>query len=91
MATCNVNDLLADAACFSCLSPGILQIIELQLLCEISSIVSSGDLQEVFPGHYGGGAGPGPAFVPGSNHAIGPDLDAPFPIWVWNPDTQTWS
>jgi len=35
MAQCNVNDLMRDASCFTCLSPGIWQVLELQLLCNI--------------------------------------------------------
>lgn len=35
MAICDVQTLLANAACFDCLSPGLKRVIELQLLCEI--------------------------------------------------------
>lgn len=37
MATCDVNTLLAQAACFSCLSSEAREILKLQLLCAISS------------------------------------------------------
>ncbi len=42
MATCSTSELFAQAACFSCLPDGQLQILELQLLCEISSTLSGG-------------------------------------------------
>ena len=35
MANCDVQTLLNNAACFACLPPGTLSIVELQLLCEI--------------------------------------------------------
>jgi hypothetical protein len=43
MATCNINTLLESGKCFSCLTTGEMDIIELQLLCEILSAgLSSG-------------------------------------------------
>lgn len=36
MAVCNVNELLADAGCLQCLTPGQLELIIAQLLCNIS-------------------------------------------------------
>lgn len=91
MATCNVQSLLDEASCFACLSPGVLQVIELQLLCEILNQFQGGGGggigQEVFVGHYG--AAP-PVFVAPLNRGIAYDLDAPFPTFKWNPDTQAW-
>jgi hypothetical protein len=37
MAECDVADLLADAACFAALPPGLLQLVQTQLLCEINT------------------------------------------------------
>lgn len=88
MALCNVQALMDQAACFACLPPGMQQAIELQLLCEVLGVINPANLQEVFPDHYGGVV---PTFVPLSNHAIANDLDAPFQIYVWNPETQTWA
>lgn len=35
MATCSPQDLISRASCFVCLPSGVLDIIEVQLLCEI--------------------------------------------------------
>jgi len=35
MATCNLDQLMADAACWFCLESTVQDILELQLLCEI--------------------------------------------------------
>lgn len=35
MATCNVDQLMKDAACFACLSPHEMMTIQTQLLCEL--------------------------------------------------------
>ena len=35
MATCDIQDLLDRANCFSCLTPGQLNMVQTQLLCEI--------------------------------------------------------
>lgn len=40
MATCNINELLDAGKCFACLTPGEMDIIELQLLCEILEALS---------------------------------------------------
>lgn len=37
MATCSASELLADGACFTCLTKKQLQIVIAQLLCEISA------------------------------------------------------
>lgn len=37
MATCDTNTLLESGKCFACLTPGQMDIIELQLLCEINA------------------------------------------------------
>jgi len=42
MATCDVNTLMAQAACFACLSSEAREVLKLQLLCAISSNVISG-------------------------------------------------
>jgi hypothetical protein len=52
MATCNVQSLLKNAACFGCLSPGEWDVLELQLLCEILSAGGGGGtsvLSHTFP------------------------------------------
>lgn len=91
MAQCDVQALMDTAKCFACLPPGLQKALELQLLCElldrINNVPTPVDLQEVFPGHYGNVA---PPIVPPQNRGIAPDLDEPFEIWIWNPDTQTW-
>lgn len=46
MATCDTATLFANSSCFTCLTPGQWQILELQLLCEI-----------VAAGGAGGGSG----------------------------------
>ena len=51
MALCNVQTLLDDAACFACLSPGVQQILELQLLCEILQVVNVPSCTQVFSGN----------------------------------------
>lgn len=58
MATCNVQTLLNRAQCFACLTPGVLAIIELQLLCEIWQ--SGG----------GGGGGAGAVQVSGNPNGV---------------------
>ena len=42
MATCNYQTLLNNAACFANLPPGMMEIIELQLLCEILNATTGG-------------------------------------------------
>ncbi len=37
MAQCNVPQLLANARCFQCLTPGQWRLLTLQLLCEIKT------------------------------------------------------
>ena len=44
MATCNVQTLLSNAACFECVSPGMWEILELQLLCEILNSSGMGSI-----------------------------------------------
>lgn len=39
MATCNVENLMADAACWFCLEANIQEALELQLLCEIYQLL----------------------------------------------------
>jgi len=41
MATCNVQDLMDDAACWFCLESNVQEALELQLLCEILSAIQS--------------------------------------------------
>lgn len=36
MAVCNPNTVLADAGCFMCLTPGQVELVITQLLCNIS-------------------------------------------------------
>ncbi len=91
MATCDVQAVMTEAKCFTCLTPGMWAALELALLCDliekINQLVVSGGVQQVFPDHYG--ASP-PTFIPPKAYAVAPDLDAPFVLWVFNPDTQTW-
>ena len=42
MANCDVQTLLNNAACFACLPPGTLSVVELQLLCEILNSTPAG-------------------------------------------------
>lgn len=51
MAQCSPQDLMNEASCFTCLSPGIWQVLELQLLC---NIVNAGG---------GGGGGTGQVLI----------------------------
>lgn len=39
MASCNVQELLDEAACFATLKPGERDIVQLQLLCNINSTI----------------------------------------------------
>jgi hypothetical protein len=39
MATCNVEELMADAACWFCLEAREQEALELQLLCEIYTAI----------------------------------------------------
>ena len=70
MALCNVNTLMADAACFACQSSGVLQILELQLLCEILN-------QHIH--FYGGFEGPNRACSDTNPVVSSADLDRDFP------------
>ncbi len=82
MATCSTSDLLADAACFTCLSTGVLQVLELQLLCEISSTLTGGGVgKEIFSGN----GSPQGVVVPTVTDALYRQLDS-LPvglIWTW--------
>ena len=88
MATCNVQTLLANAACFECLSPGMWEIIELQLLCEILAVGGGG-------GGGGGGvnnfavAGPPTTQVPANNAGTYYDYTNKI-LYNWNPTTPGW-
>lgn len=68
MATCSTAELFAQAACFSCLPDGQLQILELQLLCEISSTLSGG-----------GGGGGGTVFCQSNFAGNGDPTGVVFP------------
>lgn len=57
MASCNVNSLLADAACFNCLTPYQLGLVQAQLLCNIEAA-------------GGGGGGGGAVAAEGANYCI---------------------
>lgn len=41
MATCDLDQLMQDAACWFCLEPDIQEILEMQLLCEIYQAILS--------------------------------------------------
>ena len=41
MSTCNVQELMDDAACWFCLEPNIQEALELQLLCDIYQAIVS--------------------------------------------------
>lgn len=43
MAECNVDELFSEAACFSAASSGILEVLELQILCNLSTYLSTGE------------------------------------------------
>jgi len=86
MATpCDVNVLLAQANCFSCLSPGLWQVLELQLLCDIAAQGGGGGggTGAVLFGHYGNAAPPNPPANP-TSAAIAYDLDPNFQTWKWD-------
>jgi len=82
MATCNFQSLLANAACFNCLSPGQWEILELQLLCEILNAGGTGgsgsnNLQD---GNYGGGQ---PNWTPSSG-TLGEAVDTSNSrVWLY--------
>lgn len=83
MAQCNVDALIADAACFACQPLGIQQLLELQLLCEILNSAGGGGLngKEIFSGN----GDPNGVITPGVTDAIYRQLDS-LPaglIWTW--------
>jgi len=41
MATCDLDQLLEDGACWFCLEPNVVEALELQLLCEIYQAIAS--------------------------------------------------
>ncbi len=65
------------------------QALELALICNLIEKINNigTSVQEIFPDHYG--ASP-PTFTPPAPHALAPDLDPPFVLWAYNPDTGTW-
>lgn len=96
MATCNYQTLLSNAACFANLPPGMMEIIELQLLCEILSAGGGG----------GGGSvqvisttdtNPNTAAITPSNVNIGafwyqdPATGTGTNFWTWSVTNQNWS
>lgn len=40
MATCSPQELIADAACFTCISPGMQQLVNTALLCRIATALN---------------------------------------------------
>jgi hypothetical protein len=94
MATCNVQTLLRNAACFGCLSPGEWDILELQLLCEILNASSGGATIQVISS---ADLNPNTAAILPANQALGaiwyqtPSLGSGSNVWTWDTATQTWS
>jgi len=82
-AQCDVQTLLDDAACFTCLSPGVLQILEVALLCQIFNSAGGGGLsgKEIFSGN----GSPVGVVTPSVDDALFRQLDS-VPaglIWTW--------
>jgi len=89
--SCDSQTLINNALCTDqCIPDGDKMAVLINLACQIvqNGGGGGGGGQEVFPAHYGGVP---PVFVPDLNRGLAPDLDAPYPTYIWNPDTQTWS
>lgn len=88
MALCDIEAVLQDGACFACLPPGIAQALEIQLLCELITVINNVSAQGccLNQGHYGGAP---PTFTPITSLAMAKDQDAPFVLWWW--DGTSWS
>ncbi len=83
MAQCDVQSLMTEAKCFTCLSPGMWQALELALLCDlIEKINNIGTVtKEIFSGN----GDPNGVITPQVTDAIYRQLDS-LPvgmIWTW--------
>ena len=87
----DLEALRTEAKCMLCLSDHEFLRFLVWLLAKVDAGVAAvGGLSVnagVFCGHYGGVA---PAFVPTGSAAVAYDLDSPYAMWRWNPDTATW-
>jgi len=83
MATCDVQTLLDDAACFTCLSPGVLQILEVALLCQIFNSAGGGGLsgKEIFSGNGDPNGVITPTVADGLYYQR--DSVPPNQVWIW--------
>ena len=81
MATCNVNELLENGKCFACLTPGQLDIIIAQLMCEIVVAGGGGGGGGVTCGDYAGGE---PTFTPSTACAVAIDTSNGQIWWYYN-------
>lgn len=86
MASCDVQTLLNNAKCFACLQPSEMDIVRLQLLCEISDGITGGGL--------GGGMSCGPADpVAAPSDPTKCSIYANTTndsLWYWNNATAAW-
>lgn len=95
MATCNVQTLIKNAACFACLSPGEWEVLELQLLCEILNAGSSsvGSIQVLTTTD----TNPNTATIKPANLTMGaiwyqdPAGGTGTNTWTWSVTNQNWS
>lgn len=89
MATCNVQALMDQAACFACLPAGIQQAIELQLLCEILNSAGGGGLngKEIFSGN----GDPTGVVFPAVSDALYYQKDSVPPGVIWEYHDGAWS
>lgn len=90
MATCDPAQLLADAKCFACYAgTGLLDILELQLLCEISAAITGGGTVGVNQLSQGAGA---PAAPPANTSVVNAYVDTDTgTVYWWNPSTAQWA
>jgi hypothetical protein len=84
MATCNINSLLDAGKCFACLTPGEMDIIELQLLCEILAVAGSSGGGTGGTGPAGDFSGGQPNFTPASEPWITIDTVTEQVWWYYN-------
>lgn len=88
MANCDVQSLMAEASCFGCLSSTQMDILRLQLLCNIAVIGGGG-------GSGGGGGvlmfdGINPSGAPGVFTAALAYRKDTGEVWYWDNSTLAW-
>jgi len=88
MAQCDPRTLLANASCFACYAntPGLTTLIELQLLCEISAVLTGGATTSQLS--QGAGA---PGTPPTNTTVVNAYRDTNTGnVYWWNPSTSAW-